>query len=147
MPSTDPINAAHAYRDALTRILRAEGPHKMRQIAEQALKLTIARPTGSVISVVGNFGANTQTPYVTISTPNVVNQVPVEQAREIAQNILDQAASAEQDGMLFTFLRDELDLDLPQIGGLVARLRDYRAQFRADLDHQPPPEEPPASAA
>lgn len=148
MPTTDVINVAHAYRSALERILHAQGPHQMRQIAEKALEWTIARPTGSVISVVGNFGVNTEQPYVTISTPNQVNQVPVEQAREIAQNILEQAATAEQDGFLFAFLHDKLEVDLANVGRLIADLRDYRARFRPDLDHKPPPEnEPPTPSA
>ncbi len=101
-----------------------------------------------MISVVGNFGANTEQPYVTLTVPNQVNQIPIDVAREIAQHILEEAATAEQDGFLFTFLRDKVDLELPQIAGLVAELRDYRTQFRADLGHEPPaPDVPPARSA
>jgi hypothetical protein len=145
---TDPASAAIAYRQQLNAIMHAQTLHEAKQLASKALEIQFARATGSEISIVGGFGVNSRQPYVAISTPNPVNQIAIEAAREIAQNILSEAAIAEADGALFTFFQDEMHFELREIAGLIAQLRDYRARFRADLDHEPsPPDVPPTPSA
>lgn len=144
---TDPMSACWAYRKMLTEITTAPTLSIARQLARDALHVTVETPRNGHVTVVGSFGHHTQQAIVSLSVTQLTTQMPIEDARKVAQDILDQAATAEQDGALVQFLRAEGRSD-QQIGALISALRAFRARFRADLkgmglaDNEEPPPAP-----
>lgn len=136
---TDPISAAAGYRMALERVLRAQGPHEMRQIASRALEsITFDKPEPGMLSVSSGWGHNTQQPYVTIAlaspveTANPAVQLVSDQARQIAFQILEAAEAAEQDGFLVSFATQRIGVPIEQAGALLVEFRAWREARRKD---------------
>jgi hypothetical protein len=147
MPTeTDPLSAAHTYRQALQRIAEAKSLAAAQKHARAALDIVFTPPRGGNVSVVGRFGGNSQQAFVAISVPDLVNQVPAAAAREIAANILSEAAIAEADGALVAFLLAE-HMSRGQIGKLMSTLRRFRGQFRSDVSEADRRADEPTSAA
>ena len=138
MTTTDPISAAAAYRMALERILRADGPHAMRQLAAKALEITYPKPEPGMLSITSGYGHNTRQPYVTIAlaspveTANPAVQLVTDQARDIAQQILEAAEAAESDGFLIEFAAARIGVPLEQAGQLLQEFRAWRDRRRQE---------------
>lgn len=133
---TDPISAAHAYRQALDRISRAETKHDAIRLAVETLKITFVKPEPGIISVSSGFGRNTKEPFVVIGMANPTEsanpavQIVADRAREIAMQILEAADAAESDGFIVGWLSGTADLSEGQVGALLADFRSYREQRR-----------------
>jgi hypothetical protein len=135
---TDPISAAHAYRLAFDRILRATTLQDARKIAADALKITFDSPEPGVLSVSSGYGQNTKQPFVTLAlaspveTANPAAQLLTSQAREIAMQILEAADAAESDGFVVGWLGDVADLNEAQAAALLQEFRAYRDARRKE---------------
>lgn len=131
----DPISAAHAYRQALQAVMKAQTLHEARQRASKALDVTFDKPEDTHISVGSGYGHNTNQPFVTIGianpteSANPIVQLPTDEARRQALTILEAADAAESDGFLITWLGNQ-DLSLGQLATLLADFRAWREQWR-----------------
>ena len=147
---TDIASAARAYRMRLQEIARAPSLATAVKLARQALEIEYEEPRRGHVSVVGGFGHGSQEAYVSLEVTQKVTQIPVDQARKIANNILEQATYAEQDGALMTYLV-QAGWDQRRIGDLISHLRAFRARYRSDLaglglaDNEEPPPAPSAA--
>jgi hypothetical protein len=147
---TDIASAARAYRMRLEEIAKAPSLATAVKLARQALQIEHEEPRRGHVSVVGGFGHGSQEAYVAIEVTQKVQQVPLEAARKIAFDILEQATYAEQDGALATYLV-QAGWDQRRIGDLIAHLRAFRARYREDLkgmglaDNEEPPQSPSAA--
>jgi hypothetical protein len=134
---TDPISAATHYREALERILKTTTHHQARQIAAAVLKVTFTRPEGGHVMITGGFGRNTDQPFITlgVSNPtesaNPILQLTVPQAREVALQLLESAEAAVSDGMILSWLGQEIgEMDEERAGMLLAEFRAYRDRWQ-----------------
>lgn len=147
---TDIASAARAYRMRLEEIAKAPSLATAVKLARQALQIEHEEPRRGHVSVVGGFGHGSQEAYVAIEVTQKVQQVPLEAARKIAFDILEQATYAEQDGAFMTFLIQN-GMGEREIGALIAHLRAFRARYRSDLaglglaDNEEPPPAPSAA--
>jgi hypothetical protein len=137
---TDPISAAHVYRQALQQVLKAKVLHEARQAAAKALDITFDRPTESHISVASGYGHNTNEPFVTLSianpaeTANPTVQLRAEIAQQIAHDILDAADAAISDAFLVGWLSTGMDVTERQAASLLNDFRAYRESRGKDRE-------------
>lgn len=135
---TDPISAAHAYRQLFDRILKATTLQEAQKHAASALEITFDRPEPGVLSVSSGFGQNTKQPFVTIAlanpteTANPAVQLLTDQARQISMQILEAADAAESDGFVVGWLSDVADLSEAQAAALLQEFRAYRDARRKE---------------
>jgi hypothetical protein len=128
---TDPISAAHGYRMALERIMKAQTLHEARKHASSALAIVFDRPQDAHISIASGYGRNTHQPFVTIGianpseSANPVVQITAAEARRQAHFILEAADAAESDGFLLGWLGKQ-ELSESQIALLLSDFRAYR---------------------
>jgi len=134
---TDPISAAHAYRQALQAVLKATVLHQARQIAQQALDITFTPAEGGHISVTSGYGHNTKRPFVTLGianpteSANPIVQMSSSEARRQALYILEAADAADSDGFVLSWLGDgPANLSEQQAAVLLNDFRAYRERLR-----------------
>lgn len=73
------------------------------------------------------YGGNTRQPFVSLALPDgPVVQIGPDEARALADNLLQAAEAAEQDGWLVEWSMAELDLDPPRAANLLAEYRKWR---------------------
>lgn len=132
---TDPISAAHGYRMALERIMKAGTLQEVRKIAVGALNFTFDRPQDAHIGIASGYGYNTGVPFVTIGianpseSANPIVQISADEARRQALYILEAADAAESDGFVVGWLAQQ-ELSEAQLGAVLADFRAYREQKR-----------------
>jgi len=134
---TDPISAAHAYRQALTDVLHAADLHLARQFASHALEIAFKAAESDTIGVTSGFGRNTQTPFVTVAISSPAVQMPASQARQIALQILEAADAAESDGFILSWIAGRAALSEQQAATLLGDFRAYRERLRTPVRGTP----------
>jgi hypothetical protein len=134
---TDPISAATHYRQALRAILKCTTAQETRKIAASVLEITFTPAEEGHISVDGGYGSNTKRPFVTLGianpteSANPIVQLSIDQAREIAMQLLGAADRAISDGFVLTWLGEAVtELNEEQAGVLLADFRAYRDRLR-----------------
>lgn len=78
------------------------------------------------------YGYNTRAPFVemVIHAADWSTQMPPEQARDLAFNLLASADAADSDAFLMGFLRDYVGVTEPAaLAGVLGQFRDYRAEY------------------
>jgi len=134
--NTDPISAAHAYRQALEKITSAPSLTAAIRTARNALAITIRPPEEGNISIHSGYGHTTRTPFVTFALANPSEsanpqiQMSSHEARRQAHYILEAADAAESDGFIVEWLGQAMGIDLDTIGKVLAEFRAFREQQR-----------------
>lgn len=82
----------------------------------------------NVINVTSGYGGNTRRPFVEIHTDKlkVPLQLSPEEARDLAQNILQAAEASEQDAFIFEFHRDLMHGDEKVAATMLIEFRKWR---------------------
>ena len=84
----------------------------------------------NVINVTSGYGGNTRQPFVEIHTDKLKEkehlQLSPEEARDLAQNILEAAEAAEQDAFIFEFHRDLMNGDENVAANMLIQFRKWR---------------------
>jgi hypothetical protein len=93
----------------------------------------------------GIVSQRNQQPYIQLSTEHgLITQLTMNEARQIAMDIIVQASRTEMDAMFLNFLKTELEA--PEAAGAAALMgfRDYRAGLddeKVEHDHRVPPKD------
>jgi hypothetical protein len=130
---TDPVSAAHIYRQALEFIANTKGYREAKDTARQALQVTFERPSNQTnIFTYSGFGAQSNLPHVTITVADPLVQMDTQTARTLALRILEAADAAESDGFIFAFMRDKIGIEPGHIGSMLVQFREYRDALRGE---------------
>jgi len=81
--------------------------------------------------VQSGYGINTRKPFVAFHWQDVVFQVDVEKAREIAGMIFQAAEAAETDGFIFEWIQEETKVDEKAARVFLGEYRKWRDERRA----------------
>jgi hypothetical protein len=84
-------------------------------------------------------------PYIQISTEEgMVTQFSMNEARQVAMDILIQASRTEMDAMILSFLKNEVQAPEAAMVGIVQMFREFRAALddeQIQHDHRVPPQD------
>jgi hypothetical protein len=84
-------------------------------------------------------------PYIQLSTENgMVAQFSMNEARQVAMDMLVQASRVEMDAMFLSFLNKEVEAPAEAAVGLMQTFREFRAELddeQIQHDHRVPPED------
>jgi hypothetical protein len=132
---TDPVTAAVLLRRVLEDI--ASGKESApRQAAGAALdRIRLEPPGPGEIRVSSGYGRKTRAPFVTLALPPDVStvQLPPDQARQIAMQLLEAAEASHSDAFLAGYLRTKVGLeDIEKIAMVIEDARAFRDACRAE---------------
>ena len=82
----------------------------------------------NIINVSSGYGFNTRQPFVEIKTDKLKEplQLSPEEARDLAQNLLQGAEASEQDAFMFQFVSEDLKVGDQGAAGIIAEFRKWR---------------------
>lgn len=82
----------------------------------------------NIIHVSSGYGGNTRQPFVEIKTDKLKEplQLSPEEARDLAQNLLQCAEASEQDAFMFEFVSKDLKAGDQAAGGILIEFRKFR---------------------
>lgn len=80
------------------------------------------------IMVTSGYGGNTRQPFVELKTDKLKAplQLSPEEARDLAQNILEAAEAAEQDAFMFEYVSKDLNAGERAAAGIISAFRKWR---------------------
>lgn len=138
---TDPVSAAHIYRQALEAIAESTSYREIKQTAQRVLHVTFEKPSSSTnITTYAGVSAKDDQPRVTIAVADPLVQMDITTARTVALRILEAAEAAESDGFIVAFMRDKIGIEPGHVGSLLVQFREYRDALRGEEGEAKPNE-------
>lgn len=84
--------------------------------------------------ITSGYGANTREPYIEVQLEDAKIQMPPEDARRLALNLLQAAEAALSDAFLVEFMQAEIGLERPQAANILVKYREWR-EGRREAGH------------
>jgi hypothetical protein len=130
---TDPLTAAVLLRRVLEDIASGKEPAPRAAAVAWLDRIRLEPPGAGEIRVSSGYGRNTRAPFVTLALPPDVTtvQLPPEQARQVAMQLVEAAEASHSDAFLAGFLRERIGVtDDGKIAMVIEEAREFRDRRR-----------------